>query len=107
MSLTPNPSHLEAVNPVVTGIVRAKIDQRYQGDESKIAPILIHGDASIGGQGIIYEVLQMSLLDGYRAGGTIHVILNNQVGFTTNYLDGRSSTYCTDIAKLTYSPLFM
>ena len=106
LSLTPNPSHLEAVNPVVTGIVRAKIDQRYQGDESKIAPILIHGDASIGGQGIIYEVLQMSLLDGYRAGGTIHVILNNQVGFTTNYLDGRSSTYCTDIAKLTYSPVF-
>ncbi|MBF0289064.1 MAG: 2-oxoglutarate dehydrogenase E1 component [SAR324 cluster bacterium] len=106
LTLTPNPSHLEAVNPVVEGIVRAKSDFRYNGDLNKIAPILIHGDASIAGQGIIYEVLQMSTLEGYKTGGTIHVILNNQVGFTTNYIDARSSTYCTDVAKTTLSPIF-
>ncbi len=106
LTLTPNPSHLEAVNPVVEGIVRAKSDFRYNGDLKKIAPILIHGDASIAGQGIIYEVLQMSTLEGYKTGGTIHVILNNQVGFTTNYIDARSSTYCTDVAKTTLSPIF-
>ena len=106
LSLSPNPSHLEAVNPVVEGMVRAKIDHKYQNDLTKIAPILIHGDASIAGQGIIYEVLQMSKLDGYKTGGTIHLVINNQIGFTTNYKDARSSTYCTDIAKTTLSPVF-
>lgn len=106
LSLTPNPSHLEAVNPVVEGIVRAKRDARYEGDNNRIAPILIHGDAAIAGQGVNYEVLQMSLLEGYNTGGTIHVVLNNQVGFTTNYHDARSSTYCTDLAKTTLSPIF-
>ncbi len=106
LSLSPNPSHLEAVNPVVEGMVRAKIDKKYNDDLTKIAPILIHGDASVAGQGIIYEVLQMSKLDGYRTGGTIHLVINNQIGFTTNYKDARSSTYCTDIAKTTLSPVF-
>lgn len=106
MSLTPNPSHLETVNPVVEGIVRAKIDNRHNGDHSKALPILLHGDAAIAGQGIVYEVLQMSQLDGYKTGGTIHFVVNNQVGFTTNFTDGRSSTYCTDIAKVVLSPVF-
>jgi 2-oxoglutarate dehydrogenase E1 component len=106
LSLAPNPSHLEAVNPVVEGIARAKIEKRYSGDEKKLVPILIHGDASIAGQGIIYEVLQMSQLEGYKTGGTVHVVLNNQVGFTTDYIESRSSTYCTDIAKTTLSPVF-
>jgi 2-oxoglutarate dehydrogenase E1 component len=106
LSLAPNPSHLEAVNPVVVGMARAKIEKRYAGDEKQIVPILIHGDASIAGQGIIYEVLQMSQLDGYRTGGTVHVVLNNQVGFTTDYIESRSSTYCTDVAKTTLSPVF-
>lgn len=105
LTLSPNPSHLEAVDPVVEGIVRAKIDQ-YLHDESKICPILIHGDAAIAGQGIVYEVVQMAQLKGYRTGGTIHIVINNQVGFTTNYIDGRSSTYCTDVAKVTLSPVF-
>lgn len=106
LNLIPNPSHLEAVGPVTQGVVRAKIDKRYNGDASKIVPILIHGDAAIAGQGIVYEVSQMSTLPGYHSGGTIHVVLNNQVGFTTNYIEGRSSTYCTDIAKVTLSPVF-
>lgn len=106
MTLAPNPSHLEAVNPVVEGITRAKIDHELGGDESKIVPILIHGDAAIAGQGIVYEVVQMAQLDGYRVGGTVHVVINNQVGFTTNYLDARSSTYCTDVAKTTLCPVF-
>ncbi|MBY0244827.1 MAG: 2-oxoglutarate dehydrogenase E1 component [Sphingobacteriaceae bacterium] len=106
LSLCPNPSHLETVNGVVEGITRSKIDFKYGGDDSKIAPILIHGDASIAGQGIIYEVLQMAGLDGYKTGGTIHLVINNQVGFTTNYKDARTSTYCTDIAKVTLSPVF-
>lgn len=106
LSLVPNPSHLETVNPVVEGIVRSKIDMKYQGDESQIAPILIHGDAAVAGQGVVYEVLQMSKLDGFRTGGTIHIVVNNQVGFTTNFRDARSSTYCTDIAKVTLSPVF-
>ena len=106
LSLCPNPSHLEAVDPVVEGLTRSKIDFKYGGDESKIAPILIHGDASVSGQGIVYEVLQMEKLDGYSTGGTIHLVINNQIGFTTNYKDGRSSTYCTDVAKTVLSPVF-
>ena len=106
LSLTPNPSHLEAVDPVVEGIARAKIDNLHAGDFKKVCPILIHGDAALAGQGIVYEVLQMSQLDGFKTGGTIHVVINNQVGFTTNYLDARSSTYCTDVAKTVLSPVF-
>ncbi len=106
MSLTPNPSHLEAVDPVVEGICRAKIDHKHNGNNSQVCPILMHGDAALAGQGIVYEVIQMSQLDGYKTGGTIHVVTNNQVGFTTNYTDGRSSTYCTDVAKVTLSPVF-
>ncbi len=106
LSLTPNPSHLEAVDPVVEGIARAKIDNLHKGDNNKVAPILIHGDAAIAGQGIVYEVIQMSQLDGYKTGGTIHLVVNNQVGFTTNYIDARSSIYCTDVAKVVLSPVF-
>ncbi|MDX1651097.1 MAG: 2-oxoglutarate dehydrogenase E1 component [Brumimicrobium sp.] len=105
LTLAPNPSHLEAVDPVVEGISRAKIDD-YLKSEDKIVPILIHGDAAIAGQGVVYEVIQMAQLQGYRTGGTIHIVVNNQIGFTTNYLDGRSSTYCTDVAKTTLSPVF-
>ena len=106
LSLCPNPSHLETVDSVVQGMVRSKIDFKYEGDYDRIAPILIHGDASLAGQGITYEVLQMAKLDGYKTGGSIHLVINNQVGFTTNYKDARSSTYCTDLAKVTLSPVF-
>ncbi len=105
MNLVPNPSHLETVGPVAEGITRAKIDDDYNGDDSKILPILVHGDAAVAGQGIVYEVAQMSQLNGYKTGGTIHIVVNNQIGFTTNYLDARSSTYCTDVAKVTLSPV--
>jgi 2-oxoglutarate dehydrogenase E1 component len=105
LTLCPNPSHLEAVSPIVEGLTRAKIDQ-YLHDEKSIVPILVHGDAALAGQGVMYEIVQMAKLDGYRVGGTIHLVVNNQVGFTTNYLDGRSSTYCTDVAKTTLCPVF-
>jgi 2-oxoglutarate dehydrogenase E1 component len=106
LSLCPNPSHLETVSAVVEGITRSKMDLKYDSDYKRIAPILLHGDASVAGQGIVYEVLQMSKLDAYSTGGTIHLVINNQIGFTTNYKDARSSTYCTDIAKVTLSPVF-
>jgi 2-oxoglutarate dehydrogenase E1 component len=105
LSLAPNPSHLEAVDPLVQGIVRSRIDNT-DANEDAIAPILIHGDAAIAGQGIVYEVIQMSQLRGFKTGGTIHLVLNNQIGFTTSYTDARSSTYCTDVAKVTLSPVF-
>jgi 2-oxoglutarate dehydrogenase E1 component len=106
ISLTPNPSHLETVAPVVQGIVRSKIDNLHKGDNSKACAVILHGDGAVAGQGIVYEVLQMSQLDGYKTGGTIHFVINNQVGFTTNFTDARSSTYCTDIAKVVLSPVF-
>jgi len=106
LSLTPNPSHLETVASIVQGIARAKIDATYNSDYNKLASIAIHGDAAIAGQGLVYELIQMSKLDGYKTGGTIHLVVNNQIGFTTNYLDARSSTYCTDIAKVVLSPVF-
>lgn len=104
INLAPNPSHLETVGAVVEGIARAKIDADYKSDFTKVMPIIIHGDAAIAGQGIVYEVAQMMSLNGYKTGGTVHVVINNQVGFTTNYQDARSSIYCTDIAKVTFSP---
>jgi 2-oxoglutarate dehydrogenase E1 component len=106
LSLAANPSHLETVNPVVKGMAKAKLKNRYQGVIDKICPILIHGDASIAGQGIIYEVLQMAGLRAYNVGGCMHIVTNNQIGFTTNYTDARTSTYCTDVAKVTLCPVF-
>lgn len=106
LKLTPNPSHLEAVNPVVEGFARAKADILYGSDYDKILPILIHGDAAIAGQGVVYEVAQMSKLDGYYTGGTIHFVINNQIGFTTDFDDARSATYCTSIATLVQAPVF-
>ena len=105
ISLAPNPSHLETVGAVVQGIARAKLDNNHSGDTSKVLPILVHGDAAIAGQGLAYEIVQMAALKGYSTGGTIHIIVNNQIGFTTNYLDARSSTYCTDVGKVTLSPV--
>lgn len=105
LKLSPNPSHLEAVDPVVQGFVRAKIDKQYDADEDKVLPILIHGDAAIAGQGIVYEVAQMSKLEGYTTGGTIHFVINNQVGFTTDFGEARSSIYCTDVAKIIDAPV--
>lgn len=105
INLVPNPSHLETVASLVGGISRAKIDHTYHGNAKKVLPIVIHGDAAIAGQGIVYEVAQMMTLEGYKTGGTVHIVVNNQVGFTTNYLDARSSIYCTDIAKVTDSPV--
>ncbi|WP_324023889.1 2-oxoglutarate dehydrogenase E1 component [Maribacter sp. BPC-D8] len=105
MNIAPNPSHLETVGAVVEGIARAKQDAHYYDDFSKVLPIVVHGDAAIAGQGLVYEVVQMAGLDGYKTGGTIHIVVNNQIGFTTNYLDARTSTYCTDVAKVTLSPV--
>lgn len=106
LKLAPNPSHLEAVNPVVEGFVRAKGDTLYNSDKNKIVPVLIHGDAAVAGQGIVYEVAQMNKLAGYSNGGTIHFVINNQVGFTTDFEDARSSIYCTDVAKVIDAPVF-
>ena len=105
LKLAPNPSHLEAVNPVVAGFARAKAEGQYKKDYDKVLPILIHGDAAVAGQGIVYELTQMSMLDGYNIGGTIHFIINNQVGFTTNFEDARSSIYSSDVAKIIDAPV--
>jgi 2-oxoglutarate dehydrogenase E1 component len=106
LKLMPNPSHLEAVDPVVVGFSRAKADVMYHSEYDKILPILIHGDASIAGQGIVYEVLQMSYLRGYYTGGTVHFVINNQIGFTTDFDDARSSDYCTSLAASIQAPVF-
>ena len=105
LNIAPNPSHLETVGAVVQGIARAKQDRDEIKDASEVLPIVVHGDAAIAGQGLVYEVVQMAQLDGYKTNGTIHIVVNNQIGFTTNYLDGRSSTYCTDVGKVTLSPV--
>ena len=86
-------------------ITRAKLENSFKGDTNKVLPIVVHGDAAIAGQGLPYEIVQMAGLKGYGTGGTIHIVVNNQIGFTTNYLDARSSTYCTDVAKVTLSPV--
>lgn len=106
IKMVPNPSHLESVDPVVEGFARAKADILYKGDYDKILPILLHGDAAVAGQGVLYETVQMSQLDGYYTGGTIHFVINNQIGFTTDFDDARSSTYCTAAAGLVQAPVF-
>lgn len=106
LKLVPNPSHLEAVNPVVEGFTRAKADVLYNSNFDQILPILIHGDAAVVGQGVVYEVVQMSQLEGYYTGGTIHFVINNQIGFTTDFEDARSSTYCTAAANMIQAPVF-
>ena len=106
LALLPNPSHLEAATPVAIGLTRSRIDHKYNNDFDKVVPIIIHGDAAVATQGVVYEVVQMATLEGYKSGGTIHVVVNNQVGFTTNYIEARSSTYCTDVAKVTRNPVF-
>jgi 2-oxoglutarate dehydrogenase E1 component len=105
LKLMPNPSHLEAVDPVVLGFSRAKADVMYESQYDSILPILIHGDASVAGQGIVYEILQMSGLDGYSTGGTIHFVINNQIGFTTDFEDARTSDYCTSLAAMVQAPV--
>src|SRR5690606_4360872 len=106
VSVASNPSHLEWVNPVVEGIVRAKQKRAHDKEHKKIMPLLIHGDAAFAGQGIVAETLNLSQLKGYRTGGTVHIIINNQIGFTTTPEDARSSTYATDVAKMIQSPIF-
>ncbi len=106
LKLAPNPSHLEAVNPVVEGFARAKADVLYDSDYDRILPILIHGDAAIAGQGVVFETVQMSQLKGYYTGGTIHFVINNQIGFTTDFDDARSSTYSTASAGIVQAPVF-
>jgi 2-oxoglutarate dehydrogenase E1 component len=105
--LSANPSHLEAVDPVVQGMARAR--QRIREDSTergKVVPLLVHGDAAFAGQGIVAEVFNMSQLQGYRTGGTVHFVINNQIGFTTLPADARSSRYCTDVAKMIEAPIF-
>ena len=106
LTLAPNPSHLETVGPIMQGISRAIIEHDDNFAKGITAPILIHGDAAVAGQGVVYEVVQMAGLRAYEVGGTIHIVVNNQVGFTTNYIDARTSTYCTDVAKVTQCPVF-
>ncbi|HMC98307.1 MAG TPA: 2-oxoglutarate dehydrogenase E1 component, partial [Flavobacteriales bacterium] len=106
LTLAPNPSHLESVGPVMQGISRAIIEHDDHFAKGVTAPIIIHGDAAVAGQGVVYEVVQMAGLKAYEVGGTIHIVVNNQVGFTTNYIDARTSTYCTDVAKTTLCPVF-
>ena len=109
VSLTANPSHLEAVDPVMEGIVRAKQDLLDKGDGDDgftVMPLMLHGDAAFAGQGVVAETLNLALLRGYRTGGTIHIIVNNQIGFTTSPQDSRSSEYCTDVAKMVGAPIF-
>jgi len=105
MNLLPNPSHLETVASVTEGLTRSLIDHKYSGAFNKVCPIIIHGDAAVAGQGIVYELIQMSKLPAHRTGGTIHLVINNQVGFTTSYKEARSSTYCTDVAKVVLAPV--
>ncbi|WP_127713939.1 2-oxoglutarate dehydrogenase E1 component [Halobacteriovorax sp. HLS] len=105
LKILPNPSHLETVSPVVTGYTRAQVDIAYESDESKVIPVVIHGDAAVAGQGIVYETLQMSELPAYRTGGTIHFVINNQIGFTTDFTDARSSNYSTSVAKTLDIPI--
>ncbi len=105
LKLMPNPSHLEAVDPVVVGFSRAKADVLYNSNYDKILPILIHGDASVAGQGVVYELLQMSGLKGYYTGGTIHFVINNQIGFTTDFDDARTADYCTSLAAMVQAPV--
>ncbi len=106
LKLVPNPSHLESVNTIVEGFSRAKADILYESDYDRILPILIHGDAAVAGQGIVYETVQMSQLEGYYTGGTIHFVINNQIGFTTDFDDARSSTYSTGVANVIQAPVF-
>ena len=106
LSLASNPSHLEAVDPVVEGIVRAKQDLLDRGLEYPVLPLLIHGDAAFSGQGVVAETLNLSQLKGYRTGGTVHIIVNNQLGFTTGWTEARSSTYASDVARMIQAPIF-
>ncbi|MCR9286976.1 MAG: 2-oxoglutarate dehydrogenase E1 component [Bacteroidetes bacterium] len=106
LKLVPNPSHLESVDPIVEGFARAKADILYNSKYDSILPILIHGDAAIAGQGVVYETVQMSQLEGYYTGGTLHFVINNQIGFTTDWHDARSSTYSTGVASLVQAPVF-
>src|SRR6185503_11301080 len=106
VSVAPNPSHLEWVNPVVEGMVRAKQEQGGDRERARNIPLLLHGDAAFAGQGVVAETLNLAQLEGYTTGGTIHVVINNQIGFTTSPEDARSSTYCTDVAKMVHAPVF-
>src|SRR5205823_13071442 len=106
VTLASNPSHLEAVDPVVEGMARARQDQLDEGAKYPVLPLLIHGDAAFAGQGVVAETLNLSQLKGYRTGGTVHIIVNNQVGFTTGWTDSRSSTYPSDVARMIQAPIF-